>query len=231
LAAVAAAAFVVTRSLSKTPARPLAPVVVNTNPAPLPTPPVNYKAPAPTVPKPVLPPSEPSSQLAVDEPSAADKPQYVKFDSIRLLTALRAVAASGGLVLETAPNMPNPLVRIEYRDYTPIEILRDLGPRFGFTAFNDGPHKVLVVPARDRQAPASGGENGVAEPIPSKDLAAGRERTGERGLSGVGGAQPPDGTADKPGSEKMGAEKIGSARTEGHGSAVKPSASPATGHE
>src|ERR1019366_5624308 len=61
------------------------------------------------------------------------KPQDVRMERTKLQLAILAVATSGKLDVEFAPNMPNPEIRMEYRNMNAIDILKDLGPRFGFT--------------------------------------------------------------------------------------------------
>jgi hypothetical protein len=77
------------------------------------------------------------------------KPQNVKLDRAKLQIAILLVATGGKLQVEFAPNMPNPEIRMDYRNMSAIDILKDLGPRFGFTAFTQGGNRILVVPAVD----------------------------------------------------------------------------------
>jgi hypothetical protein len=53
------------------------------------------------------------------------------------------------LELEIAPGMPNPELVADFRDASGMEMLMELGPRFGFTAFNQGDNRVLIIPALD----------------------------------------------------------------------------------
>lgn len=147
LVVIASAAFVITKNLSSSKAQPTAVETVSDKPAELPNPPVVYKQPAQP------PPQQPTPQnLATNDETKdpAQTPQTVKLNGVKLSTALKAVAMSGGLQLEIAPNLDDQIVRIDYRGYAPLEILQDMGQRFGFSAFDNGPHRVLIIPARDK---------------------------------------------------------------------------------
>jgi hypothetical protein len=174
LAAVAAAAFVVTRSLTRPPVIPEAPFSVKIDAPPLPDPGIKYREAPPVAPAPAPPATKPEA-VATEEHDPAQVPQTVKFDRIRLASAIKAVAASGGLELELAPNLADPYVRIEYRGYSALDILQDMGKRFGFTAFDDGPHRVLIIPARDSQTVKSGS----VDPGDTPKEAGGNSRLGD----------------------------------------------------
>lgn len=122
------------------------------------TPSVVSPKPVPQV-QPTPPPSTDSH--AEETPSSLapwDRLQTIRFEKIPLQDALRAIAAQSGLKLEIAPGMPNPLIKSDYRGMTGLEILADMGPQFGFTAFHQGEGQVIVIPARDSSADALGGD-------------------------------------------------------------------------
>ena len=100
--------------------------------------------------------------------------KLVQVDRAKLQVAILLVAASGKLDVEFAPNMPNPDIRMEYRNMSPLDIIKDLGPRFGFTAFREGGNKILLIPKVDpnaAQLPAATGSGYAAdiEPTESTD--------------------------------------------------------------
>jgi hypothetical protein len=85
--------------------------------------------------------------------------QDVKFAREHLQTVLAAVAYQGGLNIVFAPDTPNPTIAMEYHGMNSVEIIQDLGRKFGFSAMKNGPTDVLIVPARDPNAkdtPVSG---------------------------------------------------------------------------
>ena len=120
-----------------TPALPSVPPVVIGKPSP--TSPPGYIANNPTPP--------PSQQVP-----EYMKPRDFSADRLKLQVALQAVAESGGLSIEFAPNTPNPEIKLQYIGMSSLDIMKDLGVRFGFTAFDQGNHEVLIVPNRDPAA-------------------------------------------------------------------------------
>src|SRR6185503_19630879 len=89
-------------------------------------------------------------------PDAAwERPQTVKFQRIGLASALKAIGAQCGLTLDIPADMPNDEIVVDYRGMTGLQILADMGQRFGFTAFDQGGGHVIVVPTRDDNAPDS----------------------------------------------------------------------------
>jgi hypothetical protein len=87
-----------------------------------------------------------------DEPHAVpawQKRYTVKLENVGLRTALEAIAQQCGLEMVLPPDLPDDQVVVDYRSMTAQEMLADMGLRFGFTAFDQGEGKVLVVPARE----------------------------------------------------------------------------------
>ncbi|MHB8635833.1 MAG: hypothetical protein ACYC96_05110 [Fimbriimonadaceae bacterium] len=172
VACIGLGAFVVTSRIMRPQAVIVPPPNVNVNPPQLPAVgPGDEVLPNKTpLPKPE------SAPTVVENPSLPLylKPQDVKFERAKLQIAILAVASSGGLEVEFAPNMPNPEIRMDYRNMSALDILKDLGPRFHFTAFKEGPRQILVVPEVDPNAtqlpPATGtgyAANLEAEPTSS----------------------------------------------------------------
>lgn len=73
--------------------------------------------------------------------------QTFKFQDMDISVALQVVGQQGGLQVELAPNMPQANVTKTYEDKTAIEVLSDLAQEFGFTYFEQGKGKILVIPA------------------------------------------------------------------------------------
>ncbi|HRK21068.1 MAG TPA: hypothetical protein PLX06_04640 [Fimbriimonadaceae bacterium] len=160
LSALAVGSFVVTRQIL-------------TNPAP-PTPMASedLKPPETVLPQPVQEttvkrtepeqgaPNEPGPEngLALPEDEAPVVPKWqlphtVKFDRLGLANAIKAIGAQCGLRISMPPDMPNDEIVLDYRGMTAMEMLRDMGGQFGFTAFDQGDGSVLIIPARDENAP------------------------------------------------------------------------------
>ena len=89
-----------------------------------------------------------------------EKPQTIKFQRIGLASALQAIGLQCGLKLDIPADMPNDEIVVNYQGMTGLEILADMGPRFGFTAFDQGGGHVIIVPTRDENAPDSNPADG-----------------------------------------------------------------------
>ena len=96
-------------------------------------------------PRPPVPPPQPAPRQAQPRPPW-EQPISVQMEGVPLEVALQAVAQKGGLRLEIAPGLSDVLIVLDYRESRPIDILRDMGPRFGFTALPQGQNEVLIVP-------------------------------------------------------------------------------------
>jgi len=92
------------------------------------------------------------------------RPHTVKFERLGLANALRAIASQCGLKLEMPPDMPNDEIVLDYRNMNAFEILADMGPRFGFTAFDQGGGRVLIIPARSDDPEIGGTEPRPLDP-------------------------------------------------------------------
>ncbi len=154
LAGLAAASFFAARSLSGPKAQQSGPKVSVRSTA------------ATTVPPPgprdsgdmrgfAVPPAEDVSPLRDAPDPGLGEPLTLTGKAVPLLDAIRQVAQKSGITLEVAPGMPNPKIDFEYRGLSGWQILRDMGPRFGFTPFDQGDGNVLIVPALDTSASAS----------------------------------------------------------------------------
>jgi len=79
----------------------------------------------------------------------AKRPMSIHVERAQLIEVLQDVAHKGGLNLEMPPDMVNPEIRVDYDGISPIEIMADLGKRYGFTAFDEGESHILLIPAVD----------------------------------------------------------------------------------
>ncbi len=145
LAAVGALAFVTTTLLTPPPHVVVQPIVSQ--------PPHTIVEQAPVVPQnvPVEPPlklkpiEEQSSQ-----PDLESKPGDVKIDHAPLLAVLDLIGQTCGVDVAPAPGMPNPDVFVNYKGMTAMEMLKDLGTKYGFTPLDQHDGSIIVVPAVDQ---------------------------------------------------------------------------------
>ncbi|MBL8059358.1 MAG: hypothetical protein JNK63_01435 [Chthonomonas sp.] len=96
----------------------------------------------------VAPPPEPPRAI----------PPYEKLvtltsESISLMSVLDEISRQSGLRLQLAPDMPNPDVQAFYDKMPALAVLKDLGSRYGFSAFTQANDHVLLVPATDPNSP------------------------------------------------------------------------------
>ena len=97
--------------------------------------------------KPPAPPvEEPSTEPALVKGS-------LKIDNARLLDVIQLISGTCKIRIDPAPGMPNPEVMVNYSDKNAMEMLADLGAQYGFTPLNQHDGSILVVPARDPNAP------------------------------------------------------------------------------
>ncbi len=153
------------------------PAVVDTDPARLPNGEVKTQPtqsnPGPFTLVPEHPPLTPDPTPTPNDNTPQHlKPINVSFDRTKLQVAMQAVAVSGGFSIEFAPNSPNPEIRMQYQQMNSIDILKDLGQRFGFTAFDQGNHLVLIIPNRDPLAHEQPSPSGTAEDLDNQEAPA-----------------------------------------------------------
>lgn len=112
---------------------------------------VSYRGPSYEPPK-----YDPNSPTPA-QPEIADylKPQSVSSAGITLSEALELIARTCSLKLEVAPGVNETRVSINYANMTGFEMLEDLGPRCGFTSFDEGSGKVLIIPAIEESGGAA----------------------------------------------------------------------------
>ncbi|ARU42433.1 hypothetical protein CCB80_15245 [Armatimonadetes bacterium Uphvl-Ar1] len=123
-------------------------------------------------------PTDPNSQLVpgqtppVQELRLIDTPVTIVASNIRLDDALNDIALQAGIRLNSAPGMPNPNIQVDFRDVPAIEVLRAIGQQLEFTPMIETSSSILLVPARDPNAPESG-LPGLVNPAPSPGESAG----------------------------------------------------------
>ena len=79
----------------------------------------------------------------------------LKIDNAKLLDVIELISETCKIKIDPAPGMPNPEVMVNYTQKDAMEMLSDLGAQYGFTPLNQHDGSILVVPARDRNAPSS----------------------------------------------------------------------------
>lgn len=148
LAAIGVASFTIGTLLR--PATKTTVVGVDPGPKVVPFEPKPKENPAPKEPEPSTP--EVTQTPPVQVPAYL-KPTDLTLRKADLAIALKSIAAAGGLRLEIAPGLPQIDVVVDYRGLTPIQMLQELGRTYAFTAFEQEPGTVLIVPAVDETNP------------------------------------------------------------------------------
>lgn len=73
----------------------------------------------------------------------------VQLDSASLHAAIIMIAEAGKLKVTIAPGTPNPDVKIDLKEMTPMDMLKQLGSEYAFDVIPDGNREILVVPKKD----------------------------------------------------------------------------------
>lgn len=158
LVGMALGSYFLTSALVRKPLPPTPPPTVRVRPA---TPPsVVVKTPPPqSTPTPTPAPVQTPPTPTPASPSKWTAPTNFKIEGAPLSAVFKALSLQTGLSIQVAPGLEDFEVGVEYAQRTPAEILKDMGARFGFTAFDQGGGNVLIIPATDRRRP-----DGTAEP-------------------------------------------------------------------
>lgn len=154
LLAIGALAFVVTTLITPIPHTSIKeappPVSVDTFPGPgrpsVPVPSQNETTPTQNYTSP---------PVAEEAPDSSLRPGTLKVEDAPLLDVLQMMGESCSIEIDAAPGMPNPKVTVDYKDLTAMDMLRDLGRRYSFTALDQYNGTILVVPAVDPNATSS----------------------------------------------------------------------------
>ena len=103
----------------------------------------NQVTPQPTAPQPINP-----------APPANREPlRTLKLSNTSLEAALKMIGEMAGYRVEIAPGFKDQQVSIDYTDVTTSNMVRDLGIRYGLTAFDQGEGTLIIVPATDSTGP------------------------------------------------------------------------------
>lgn len=148
LAALSVAAYSVTVMANHK--APVLPRIGTVSTAPIVTPPTTVY----TSPK---PPTQPETQQQpFQNPTSVqpqvnnqDQPKTLKLSNTSLLAALKMVGEMAGYRVDIAPGFEDQQVSIDYVQTSTSEMLKDLGMRYGFTAFDQGDGSIIIVPAID----------------------------------------------------------------------------------
>lgn len=148
LAALSVAAYSVTVMLNHKP--PVLPKVGTVTTTPVVPPPTTVFVPPkqPTQTQSTPPPFQnpTSNQPPVNN---QDQPKTLKLSNTSLLAALKMVGEMAGYRVDIAPGFEDQQVSIDYVQTSTSEMLKDLGMRYGFTAFDQGDGSIIIVPAID----------------------------------------------------------------------------------
>lgn len=108
----------------------------------------------------------PAPRQPKSEPYVSTEPKIsIRSEPIPLHQALKQIASLGGYTLELAPKLENEPVELNIVDQSALQAIEDLGSKFGFTAFDQGGRRLLIIPAR---APSEAGPAGSREEPTSK---------------------------------------------------------------
>ncbi len=95
----------------------------------------------------------PNFPVYPNQPSNSEKPssalQTLKLESAPLHTALLLIGEAGHFSISIGPGMPNPIVKLDFVNMDPMDMLKELGRDYAFTPIVDGPHSILILPKKD----------------------------------------------------------------------------------
>lgn len=94
-----------------------------------------------------------------------DQPVTIVASNIQLTDALNDIAIQAGIRLNSAPGMPDPSIQIDFRNVPALEVLKAIGQQLGFTPMVETSSTILLVPARDPNAPNTN-SSGLVNPAP-----------------------------------------------------------------
>jgi hypothetical protein len=105
-------------------------------------------------PEPKTPQPETVNQQPAQEVPRTEQAKSLKLSNTSLVAALKMIGSNAGYNVDVAPGFADQTVSIDYVDYTTTEMLRDLGSRYNFTAFDQGDGTIIIVPAVDTAPPS-----------------------------------------------------------------------------
>jgi hypothetical protein len=170
LAAIAVASYTIATVATPPAKEDPAPTIVQRETPPVKEPEIRYEVPpvqnnanpdVPSTPR----PEDPSHS----GPPRAERGQDFKVKGADLAGALAMLGAEAGVQIIVAPGMGKRVIDADYENMPLPQILKDMGERYGFTAFDQGDGSIIVVPATE----SAGGR------MPDKKVSEFRENSGE----------------------------------------------------
>lgn len=75
-----------------------------------------------------------------------NKPDDMELHGVALYDAVKMLANQNNLKVQFAPDMPNPVIDAYYSQKKTLDILADLGNKYGFGVVQEGENRILLVP-------------------------------------------------------------------------------------
>ncbi len=111
-----------------------------------------------------LPRDDDEPRIIEDKPEGNTPPVSkivtLRFERISLHTALDALGKQSGIRMEIAPNLEDPDISVNYSGYSAMQVLEEMGMKFGFSVFPQGDNAVLIIPEVDKKKQ----QGGIVEP-------------------------------------------------------------------
>ncbi|HTQ10373.1 MAG TPA: hypothetical protein VMI31_09905 [Fimbriimonadaceae bacterium] len=165
--AVAVGAFALVSYLLAPIPKPL-PAVANVPVGPLNPPAIPSKNPSPVTtpsgPTLVNPPS--TETVSNDDP--LQRAITLKVDRAPLVAAIAMVCKQAGLSADVGPGLSTSDISVDCEGEPAIQVLQELGQKYGFTPLPDEKGKILIIPVRPDGSPSAGSEPAVNAPAPKE---------------------------------------------------------------
>ncbi len=108
------------------------------------------------IPQPLRVPQNNQNPQGNNQPLVITKPpnpsnglKTMKLESATLQAAILLIAEEDHMTVTIAKGTPNPTIKIDYVNMTPMDMLKDLGQQYAFTPVLDGEHAILIIPKKD----------------------------------------------------------------------------------
>jgi len=87
----------------------------------------------------------------VEPPTSVGLPirTSLQVESASLHTAITMIADAGKLSVTIAPGTPDPVIRVDFQDMTPMDMLKELGQQYAFDTLLDGERAIIIIPKKD----------------------------------------------------------------------------------
>ena len=86
-----------------------------------------------------------------------EQPTRIRMSQVHLVNAIQAIGHRFRVEIEMPKDFPDPVVNFDILGTDAMSFLNQLGHDHGFTAFDEGKNRLLVVPAHASDPTASGG--------------------------------------------------------------------------